>query len=76
MELSFLLKEVRTEIGLTQAETAQALHLSFSTINRWENGRARPSRLASVTVLAFAKEKGASQKRLNELEDALFPGKQ
>ncbi|MEG1584627.1 MAG: helix-turn-helix transcriptional regulator [Anaerovorax sp.] len=76
MELSDILKQMRIEIGMTQVEIAQAIHLSFSTINRWENGRARPNPLASVTVLALAKEKGASKELLDELEFALFQDKQ
>ncbi|MEG2008651.1 MAG: helix-turn-helix transcriptional regulator [Oscillospiraceae bacterium] len=74
MELQDILKQVRTEIGMTQVEIAEALHLSFSTVNRWENGRARPNHLASVTILALAKKKGASQKTLAELKAALSVG--
>ncbi|MEG2378279.1 MAG: helix-turn-helix transcriptional regulator [Clostridia bacterium] len=75
MELSNILKQVRIEVGMTQVELATALHLSFSTINRWENGRARPNRLASVTLLTQLKEKGASQESLSKLENALFDRK-
>ncbi|MEG0998700.1 MAG: helix-turn-helix transcriptional regulator [Clostridiales bacterium] len=76
MELYEILKKVREEIGMTQMEIATALHLSFSTINRWENQRAKPNPLASVTVFALAKEKGASEELLQDLEAALFHHKE
>ncbi|MEG1684083.1 MAG: PAS domain-containing protein, partial [Oscillospiraceae bacterium] len=72
MELAALLKQTRHAIGMTQVQIAQALHLSFSTINRWENGRARPNPLAAVTVLALAREKNAPPELLERLEAALW----
>ncbi|MEG0019738.1 MAG: helix-turn-helix transcriptional regulator [Oscillospiraceae bacterium] len=72
MELAYLLKQIRTSIGMTQVQIAKELNLSFSTINRWENGKAKPNRLASVTVLALAKEKGAPPQMVKELENVLF----
>jgi len=33
-------------MGLTQEKFAARLGVTFPTINRWENGRARPSPLA------------------------------
>jgi len=39
-------KEVRRQLGLSQEELAHALGVSFATVNRWENGKTRPSKLA------------------------------
>ncbi|MEG1781953.1 MAG: helix-turn-helix domain-containing protein [Oscillospiraceae bacterium] len=72
MELSKLLKELRVSMGMTQMDIARALHLSFSTVNRWENDRARPNRLACVTILSLAKDKYVPEELLCELEIALF----
>ena len=33
-------------MGLSQEELAHALGVSFATVNRWENGRTAPSKLA------------------------------
>ena len=41
-----LVKEVRRQLGLTQEELAHALGVSFATVNRWENGKTKPSKLA------------------------------
>lgn len=39
-------RALRHRLGLTQEQMARALTVTFSTINRWENGHARPSALA------------------------------
>ncbi|MGB9610593.1 MAG: helix-turn-helix domain-containing protein [Bryobacteraceae bacterium] len=41
-----LVRELRHRLGLTQEKMAARLGVTFPTINRWENGRARPSPLA------------------------------
>jgi transcriptional regulator with XRE-family HTH domain len=43
---------------MSQAEFARAAGWSPSTISSWERGRAKPSRLAFKTILAFAEERG------------------
>lgn len=41
-----LVRELRRRLGLTQEKMAARLGVTFPTINRWENGRAKPSPLA------------------------------
>lgn len=41
-----LVQEVRHRTGLTQEQFAARLGVTFPTINRWENGRVKPSPLA------------------------------
>lgn len=41
-----LVRELRSRLGLTQEKLAARLGVTFPTINRWENGRAKPSPLA------------------------------
>ena len=41
-----LARELRNRLGLTQEKMAARLGVTFPTINRWENGRAKPSPLA------------------------------
>ncbi|HSW40487.1 MAG TPA: helix-turn-helix transcriptional regulator [Acidobacteriota bacterium] len=45
-ELPRLVRELRERTGLTQEKFAAKLGVTYPTINRWENGRARPSPLA------------------------------
>ncbi len=41
-----LIREVRARLGLTQEKFAAKLGVTLPTINRWENGRTKPSPLA------------------------------
>lgn len=41
-----LVKEVRRQLALSQEDLARKLGISFATVNRWENGKSQPSRLA------------------------------
>jgi len=43
-------KDVRVRKGLTQQDFAQLLGVSLSTVQRWEKGKTRPSRLARKRI--------------------------
>lgn len=38
-------KAIRTELGMTQEGFAYALGTTFVTVNRWENGKSKPSKI-------------------------------
>lgn len=45
-ELANKIKELRSKLGLTQEQFAAKIGVTFSTVNRWENGKGKPSPLA------------------------------
>ena len=45
-------------MGLTQEKLAAKLGVTYPTINRWENGRARPSPLAMMQIGALLRALG------------------
>lgn len=49
-DIATLIRELRARTGLTQEKFAAKLGVTFPTINRWENGRARPSPLARQQI--------------------------
>jgi putative transcriptional regulator len=53
MKISEAVKQIRAELGLTQEIFAKKLHVSFSTVNRWENGRVKPNRLATMMIISL-----------------------
>jgi putative transcriptional regulator len=55
-DISTLIRELRTRTGLTQEKFAAKLGVTFPTINRWENGRARPSPLAMQQIEHLARD--------------------
>ena len=44
---------VRSQLKLSQKQLAAAINVSYSTINRWENGHVIPSKLAVKTFYDF-----------------------
>lgn len=50
-----LMKEIRAYLNLSQTEFAELLNISFATVNRWENGRAVPNKLAQSALYELCK---------------------
>ena len=48
-----LVKEIRKQLGLSQEDLARELGVSFASVNRWENGQVKPSKLAKAQLNAF-----------------------
>jgi transcriptional regulator with XRE-family HTH domain len=53
-----LVRELRERTGLTQEKFAAKLGVTFPTINRWENGRAKPSPLAMQKIEELLRNMG------------------
>jgi len=53
-----LIREIRDRTGLTQEKFAAKLGVTFPTINRWENGRAKPSPLAVQRIEELLRSMG------------------
>lgn len=52
-----LLKTIRLSLNMNQSELAEALNVSFATVNRWENGHAVPNKLAQSILYELCKER-------------------
>jgi ribosome-binding protein aMBF1 (putative translation factor) len=50
-------RKVRLTLDLSQEELAHALGVSFATVNRWENSKTRPSKLAQRQFEQFCTQK-------------------
>ena len=51
-----LIKQIREHLNMSQTELAEQLNVSFATVNRWENGRAVPNKLAQTKLYEICKE--------------------
>jgi transcriptional regulator with XRE-family HTH domain len=40
------IKDLRIKLGLTQEQFAAQIGVTFTTVNRWESGKSKPSPLA------------------------------
>ena len=69
--------EIRLEMGLTQAQFAAKLGVSFPTVNRWENKKTKPSPLAiqklQKLLSVLKKKKSASQESIEEIKASDAP---
>ncbi len=63
------IRNLRKQLGLTQEEFAHAVAVTFSTVNRWENGHAKPSKLARRAIEALMGPKGSSGGGSQSLEE-------
>jgi putative transcriptional regulator len=57
-DIPLLIRELRQRTGLTQEKFAAKLGVTFPTINRWENGRAKPSPLAVQRIKELLRSMG------------------
>lgn len=57
MLFSQIVKSVRSELSLSQEQLARQLNVSFSTINRWENEKSKPSQMAKEIFFTYCKSK-------------------
>jgi putative transcriptional regulator len=49
-------KEIRRQLSLSQEGLARQLGVSYATVNRWENGLSKPSKLAKIQLETFCKK--------------------
>ena len=54
--MQILIKQIRDHLNLSQAELAERLNVTFATVNRWENDRAFPNKLAQTKIYDICKE--------------------
>ncbi|QNB45635.1 helix-turn-helix domain-containing protein [Thermanaerosceptrum fracticalcis] len=69
MNFSDIVKAIRVYLGITQEQLARDLNISFSTINRWENGRTIPSRLAKMRFIEYCLQRNVDNAIIAELKD-------
>lgn len=51
-------RRVRKQLGFTQAEFGNALHVSYATVNRWENGKHFPTPLVLDAIRVYCEKNG------------------
>ena len=54
--ISKMIRKLRTTLGLTQEQFATKIGVTYSTINRWENNKSKPSPLAMLKIKQLQKK--------------------
>ena len=68
MTIDEILKNIRKELNISQETLARELNVSFATLNRWENNKAKPSRLAMDKLKDYCATNKISSSILGELD--------
>ena len=68
MTIDEILKSIRSEMAISQETLARDLNVSFSSLNRWENKKSKPSRLAIKQLKDYASQNKVSREVLTALE--------
>ncbi len=55
-----LIRKIRTNLNMNQTEFAECLNVTFATVNRWENGRALPNKLAQDRIYELCRERSVA----------------
>lgn len=64
MSFSDEIRMVRMKAFLTQTSFAEEIHVSFSTVNRWENGKGKPNLTAMKSIKSFCEAHDIPYKNL------------
>ncbi len=68
MEFFELVKKIRLELGLSQEGLARELHVGFTSVNRWENNKAKPNQIARYALIELCKNKSVNQELIDLLQ--------
>lgn len=68
MEMHEIIKDIRLEMGLSQQALARELHVSFAAVNRWENQRTKPTKIALHALIELAKKTNVGKDIVKQLE--------
>lgn len=68
MHFSKIIKHIRQELRITQEELAHELNVSFSTVNRWENGHRVPTKLTIRCIIDFCRNNSVDKDVISALE--------
>jgi len=50
------IQDIRRRFKVTQEDFAHMVGVTFSTVNRWENGKSRPNRIAQRILAGLEKK--------------------
>ena len=58
MDIPDKVRFVRDKLKISQEDLARALNVSYATINRWENSKTKPTRMALAVFNDYCEKHG------------------
>jgi transcriptional regulator with XRE-family HTH domain len=68
MNASELIRKIRLKTGLSQEDFARAIHVSYGTVNRWENNKSKPNRMAKAWITDFCEKNDIDKELIDEIQ--------
>lgn len=59
--------KLRAKLNLSQMDLASLLGVSFTSVNRWENGKYQPTKLAKEKIRLICEENNIQMEVIGEL---------
>lgn len=56
METSEVIKNIRSQLSLSQEGLARELYMGFTLVNRWENNKSKPNQIARPALTELCKK--------------------
>ena len=69
MNTSELIKTIRTKLGMSQEAFAEAIHVAFATVNRWENEKSTPNSMARALIADYCEKNGIDKELIAAIKD-------
>lgn len=69
MDISEVIKNIRSELNLSQEGLARELHMGFTSINRWENHKSKPNQIARYALIELCKKNNLDQELIEALRE-------
>lgn len=70
MVISEVIKNIRSQLSLSQEGLARELHMGFTSVNRWENNKSKPNQIARHALVELCKKNNLDQELIEALEAA------
>ena len=61
MDMSELIKTIRLQLDMSQESFAEAIHVAFATVNRWENNKSTPNSMARALIADCCEKHGVDK---------------
>lgn len=68
MDIPEIIKNIRSELSLSQEGLARELHIGFTSVNRWENNKSKPNQIARHALAELCRKNNLDQELIESLK--------
>ena len=69
MTIPELIRNIRLQTGLSQEDFARAINVSYGTVNRWENNKSKPNRMAKALIADYCEKQGIDRELIDAIKN-------